>query len=299
MTMRVFVDNRQYLTALRCLFAQARSFSIAMALVRRSGLDQILGAMTSALKSSATGRVLFGIDMPTEPAAITALLDLRRQFHGQFEVRRYEWRAHGIFHPKLYAFELTNGEVFTIIGSSNLTAGGLSENIEANVAVDDRTAGQQAIKDFDKVFNGVLAKPVDDDWVADYRPVWATRQRDWDRLERSRRKLDRLSEKVRVAAGLPMRIEGHRFAFTGKLNRGTRQQLIEEVARYGGTVLDNPASIPGVDCLIRGTLSSAQKSTHKLRNAKRSGIRVVDETRFLEIVAAEKTKRAIAKTRRS
>ncbi|MBI4317350.1 MAG: hypothetical protein HY675_02575 [Chloroflexi bacterium] len=66
----------------------------------------------------------------------------------------------GTFHPKLYLFERTNTEGVALVGSNNLTRGGLYENYELSVRLDydltvaeDATAFDHACGVYDKYIN--------------------------------------------------------------------------------------------------------------------------------------------------
>ena len=67
--------------------------------------------------------MLFGVDLPTEPAAIEILYTIQTQHKENFELRRFE-PGRTIFHPKFSIFVGQTGTVTAIIGSSNLTEGG-------------------------------------------------------------------------------------------------------------------------------------------------------------------------------
>src|SRR5689334_20900827 len=109
-------------------------FRVAIALIRLSGLDRLLAPLEKALKRGACGEFLFGIDLPSEPDAIEALVSLAARSDGRFVVRRFASPASRYFHGKFWLFE--DRQPRAIVGSSNLTAGGLINNYEANVLVD-------------------------------------------------------------------------------------------------------------------------------------------------------------------
>jgi hypothetical protein len=77
------------------------------------------------------------------------------------------------FHPKLYLFDREASTV-AIIGSSNLTAGGLSANIEANVRIEGHPASDvimEARRTFERYFQHELARPLSLAFAERYREV--------------------------------------------------------------------------------------------------------------------------------
>jgi HKD family nuclease len=98
-----------------------------MALVTKSGLARVLSSIEHCLKRRGRGQVLFGIDLPTDPDAIQSLCALETRHKGNFEIRRFQ-PGRRFFHPKVSVFVSRGGAKTAIIGSSNLTGGGLSEN---------------------------------------------------------------------------------------------------------------------------------------------------------------------------
>jgi HKD family nuclease len=101
----------------------------------------------------------------------------------------------GVFHPKLYLFQ--NGHRTRIlIGSSNLTRGGLEKNVEANVAIDGQATDelwQEAIAYFQAQWNAREAiNPEESDFIERYKERWKTHHQ-------LRRNLERRLIKVRSA----------------------------------------------------------------------------------------------------
>src|SRR5215831_9040211 len=98
---------------------------------------------------------------PFTRQGIAALHRLIRRLRGQnVEVRRYE---RTFMHAKAYIFEppadAADGKAGVIAGSSNLTGGGLSRNLELNLGRYDNPVVQQARQWFDELWEE--ADPVD------------------------------------------------------------------------------------------------------------------------------------------
>lgn len=83
-------------------------------------------------------RVIFGIDLDgTDIGAVRRLHALSAAYHKQFNVHVWDAPQRGsLFHPKLYILEKGTKRA-ALVGSSNLTLGGLSGNLESLVLFDD------------------------------------------------------------------------------------------------------------------------------------------------------------------
>lgn len=135
--------------------------------------------------------MLFGVDLPTEPAAVEILREIEAQ-HGQtFKLRRFQ-SGRTFFHSKISIFSRKAGTTAALIGSSNLTEGGLSTNYETNVLLDDRRVLRRFIDYFDEHFEGAHARSVDNKWLDQYKRLWSERQK----VERRQRELRNKARKL-------------------------------------------------------------------------------------------------------
>jgi HKD family nuclease len=115
---------------------------IAVAFLKRSGLERISEPLHYALNSKgANVEIVVGLDFKTTDAqALSALKEMENAN------RNFKFYCFGdkrdnfnelVFHPKIYLFDKSNStglKYTSIIGSSNLTAGGLATNFEVNSA---------------------------------------------------------------------------------------------------------------------------------------------------------------------
>lgn len=119
---------------------------IAVAFASAGGLDLIRGALTQSLASGAHVEFIVGMDLGgTDPDALWALHHLGREHQN---LRLYccaHLREGCVYHPKLYVMEASD-ETIAVVGSSNLTEGGLRRNDEVN-AVIRGTRRDEAISD--------------------------------------------------------------------------------------------------------------------------------------------------------
>jgi HKD family nuclease len=113
---------------------------IAVAFLRRTGIDEIYKSLDYALRENkAQVEIIAGLDFKTTDSnALLALKDI------EDKQKNFRFYCFGdkrdnyndlVFHPKIYLFEtaLSRNTKFTsIIGSSNLTGGGLTSKFEVN-----------------------------------------------------------------------------------------------------------------------------------------------------------------------
>jgi len=113
---------------------QWTNVDIAVAWVRISGLKQVFKNLCNSLGRGTAIRLLVGIDKAnTSYEALSALLLLGK--YGNVETWIYHDENDAlIFHPKLYLFR-NKSDSRLLLGSSNLTGGGLYTNVEANIDV--------------------------------------------------------------------------------------------------------------------------------------------------------------------
>lgn len=76
-----------------------------------------------------------GLDAITLPEALDVLAEAENRYPN-FTARAFENDIRGLFHPKLMRFRYEDGSSALVVGSGNLTDGGLSRNFEAFVVVE-------------------------------------------------------------------------------------------------------------------------------------------------------------------
>jgi hypothetical protein len=224
--------------------------------------------------------MLFGVDLPTEPEAIERLCAIQAQHKQNFELRRFQ-PGRTFFHPKLSIFEMKTGAKTGIIGSSNLTGGGLIHNFETNIFVDKRKVVQQLFDYFEEHFQGAHARRVDQSWLDQYRRLW-TERKQIEQLQR------RLRERARTLGGpppnVPKRIRGHVFAFTGWIAGWPRDsRLYPYVKRHGGRIAKVADAMKSAECLVHAEILGGRKSTRKLEKARERDIPIITEEQFFKL----------------
>lgn len=123
--------------------ASASEWRAIFAFVSEQGIQALLEdpAFEQFLERGGRCSLVVGIDAVTDPDALRALLRLAEE-QAAIEVRVFHNESRGLFHPKISHFTRTDGTQKVIVGSGNLTPGGLRGNIEAfSVASFSRAEG--------------------------------------------------------------------------------------------------------------------------------------------------------------
>jgi len=120
--------------------ASAEQIFICSAFLKTSGLDRLQTSLKTALRNGASLKVIAGLDFYlTQPKALWDLFDLVSQNKTPTaSLILCEENKASTFHPKLYCW-LAGGVAGIVIGSANMTGGGLgggvSKNLELSVSI--------------------------------------------------------------------------------------------------------------------------------------------------------------------
>lgn len=117
------------------LLPRATQIECMIAFAKESGLKVILNQLKKSLEGGLKARFAIGLDFyQTDPELLWQLLALS----GKYSLKLYIGNSNYTFHPKIYA--IFNGKSYSVIvGSANLTHGGLRSNHEASTRIDDTT----------------------------------------------------------------------------------------------------------------------------------------------------------------
>ena len=125
-------DWRDHLTALRHVVKKASKISIAVAFLKKSGLNLFFGELQECLYAGAEIEIFVGRDFwQTEPAALEKLHNLSKDY-SSLKVYLMNKIEGSTFHPKMY-LGCTKLGARLLVGSANLTAGGLAINEEVSL----------------------------------------------------------------------------------------------------------------------------------------------------------------------
>jgi HKD family nuclease len=109
---------------------------VASAYVTWGGLSLVSDALEAFLKRGKKLRTVFGTgNALTTPDALLYAHYLRKRYPTNQRARTFEWEyGNSEFHPKYYEFRYTD-RVVVMVGSSNLTGGGMAYNHELSFAI--------------------------------------------------------------------------------------------------------------------------------------------------------------------
>ena len=155
----------------------ANSAKMAVAFLRYSGVQVIERAINDCLKNNGNIEIIAGLDFKTtDPQSMHYFIQSQKQ------VSNLKFYCYGdkdenktdvVFHPKIYLFK-KGGETTGIVGSTNLTRGGLLTNFEVNVVIKETRplyfsqleAIYNSVKFTDSVFSP------DEEYLAGYSDVY-------------------------------------------------------------------------------------------------------------------------------
>jgi HKD family nuclease len=117
---------------------QANEVRIAVAFMKVTGIKVIEDSIKSCLRNNGKIEIITGLDFKTtDPKSLQYILNLKEDFpnldfycYGDKQNNKTDI----VFHPKIYLFS-NQKEKTSIVGSTNLTGGGLMTNFEVNTII--------------------------------------------------------------------------------------------------------------------------------------------------------------------
>lgn len=155
----------------------SKNTQIAVAFLKHSGLKVIEDALLRSLDNGGKFEMITGLDFKTtDPQSMSYLISLRKKYkYLKFYCfgDKNENKTQVVFHPKIYMFE-NDTEKTSIIGSTNLTRGGLLSNFEVNTIFNEKQplyySQLQAIYNSVKFTDSLFAP--DEDYLLGYSDVF-------------------------------------------------------------------------------------------------------------------------------
>ena len=160
----MFVHNQidgvsNYHDAIAKQFRQARRADLVIAYVQQSGVSLLKKYIANTNREV---RLVCSFDMEiTDPLAVKQLMDMG------VTVKIYQ-APRGTLHAKVWLFEYANGEQSCLIGSANLSAAALRDNVEAGVLITgarDQESVDDARNAFDLVWRSKNCQTVTDETI--------------------------------------------------------------------------------------------------------------------------------------
>lgn len=134
-------------------------------------------------------KCVVGIDLPTP---LKVLKRIKDEFKGHARIYNSE-----MFHPKVYIFELKDGTQKAILGSGNFTNGGLHNNIEASILIDEPDTIAELKNWFQKIY--IQSQPITKDFLNKYKEYTNSEEK---HLAQRKRHLKRLQTSLDIYANV-------------------------------------------------------------------------------------------------
>jgi len=131
---RFLQAGQEFVNEIRKSILEYKKIRIAVAFVKEDGYSEIAESLKKALSNGCEIEFIVGASTElgiTDSGVLDRLLELKKKYKKRFLVKFYNNAG---FHPKLFIFRKKDA-VKIIIGSSNLTGGGVRNNVEANVII--------------------------------------------------------------------------------------------------------------------------------------------------------------------
>ncbi|MEC6823972.1 restriction endonuclease PLD domain-containing protein [Photobacterium piscicola] len=138
--------KQNHLEIIQSMFTEASNIYVIVAFMRSSGLSKLLSDFEANLINKGTLNIIIGLDLyVTEPSALYDLYKLDYKYKNMSFYLYHSDKS--TFHPKIYA--ANRNEVYSVlVGSANLTNGGLQTNTEMSIFVEDEFEDFQQVEQF-------------------------------------------------------------------------------------------------------------------------------------------------------
>lgn len=169
----------------------AKAVTLIMAFAKQSGWLFINKAL---LSGNASVYILVGLNFDiTEPAVLWEWLRLQEKYPYRFVVRVAPLEP--VFHPKVILVQRQDDCRFAIVGSGNLTGGGLSNNVECGVMLEDR----RQIDELISWQSNLSSTPLTAEIIEAYQPLYKAAVQAGRAVRRPASKLRDLLRNARVS----------------------------------------------------------------------------------------------------
>ncbi|RLL61555.1 phospholipase D family protein [Paenirhodobacter hankyongi] len=197
-------ESTDHRTEIGALLKNARHLECMVAFAKVSGWQEMKAPLKKALSKGMTARLAVGLDFyHTDPALLHDLFRLSSNHN----LKLYLSNSQSTFHPKIYAFEASDG-CKVVVGSANFTLGGLLQNYEASVLIDDESGAmmKKITEHFDDLIENEeivpATKPLIDGYAKDHaiNAAWArfARRRAARAVDSGEASLDVLADFLRM-----------------------------------------------------------------------------------------------------
>lgn len=164
-----FLKGREVATQLNQLFISSKKIRIAVAFIKEKGYDEIENSLKTALEKGIDIDFAIGAS-PAFRITDAAVLERLKNLENKYNKLKLKYSPESYFHPKLFIFQKEE-KITIILGSSNLTAGGIGSNIEANIMISGEK-GEKIINQIEKFFEAEILSltfPLTTEFIENYK----------------------------------------------------------------------------------------------------------------------------------
>ena len=150
-----FTDNttNNLLDALRPSFLKANEIRFGVPFAKYSGFSLIKDGIKECLKNGGRAEFVLGLDFRTTEPKVLRILDTMAKSGLNIKLFCFSDPSindTSIYHPKIYFISKRDKFVISI-GSSNLTSGGLKDNVEVNAIIEASTK-EEIVSDIYRIY---------------------------------------------------------------------------------------------------------------------------------------------------
>lgn len=164
---------------------------ISVAFLKQTGVKYIEDSLLRSLNNGGSFEIIAGLDFKTtDPKAMLYFINLSKEnknVHIYCYGDRNENKTDIVFHPKIYLFK-NRKESSVIIGSSNMTAGGLESNFEVNsVFIEDKPVvylQAESIYNFIKYTDSLFIP--NEEYVCKYADIYKAFEKDGNSAQKDK-----------------------------------------------------------------------------------------------------------------
>lgn len=176
-------ERRDHAQILTKQLKRAKRMECLVAFAKTTAFSGMAEELEKALVRGMTARFAIGLDFYlTEPALLRKLLTLSKRH----DLKLYLSDSCDTFHPKIYAFQ-GDAKCSVLIGSANLTYGGLSGNYEASALIEDADGSlmMSVSQHLDNLIADAVVVPANKSRIDAYERAYVTHDA-WRKLAKKR-----------------------------------------------------------------------------------------------------------------
>lgn len=258
---------------------------IAVAFLKFTGIKVIENSLIQSLDNGGKFEIIAGLDFKTtDPKAMMYFINLKKKYSNlKFYCYgdKKENKTNIVFHPKIYLFE-NKKDTTSIIGSANMTGGGLQSNFEVNTIFNEKKpvyysqlkAIYNSIKYTDSLFIP------DEDYLKGYSDVFSAFEKSEKKALKDKeisKTIKQIEDKEKNLPGTIPSIKSMIIDFIREKNKlGISEVLVSEIydkleERIKKEKLENKYELETFRNSIRGELNH-----HEFNNNSRNSMKLFE-----------------------